>query len=262
MNEIKRMSKSRVLLYAGCPLKYKFIKILRIPMVFHPSAGIGKEVHKVCENFYKEFKFDNEHQRIEQAKIEIDILLKKLTPKDIDEKGLDYIKNFGTYVLQTIEYANNKKIKYYNPKYTELKVVNEEHNIIGYIDRVEFIYGIGWVVIDYKTGTPKNIREYMYELSLYAWLIENDPKIPIDKIVAVGIVKLKNKGKILDIKPVTDEDKMKALALTKQVRDLIADEQFEPKKGKDCYWCPSQYKSLCEKLKNGEIKHETYEGQY
>lgn len=262
MNEIKRMSKSRVLLYAGCPLKYKFIKILKIPMIMHPSAGIGKKVHKVCEDFYKDFKIDNTSQTMEYITNKVNILIGQLTPKDIDDKGKDYLKNFGTYVLQTIELANDKKIHYNNPEYTELKVINEEHSIIGYIDRVEDVPGVGWTIIDYKTGTPKPMKEYMYELSLYAWLIENDPKIPIDKIVAVGIVKLKNKGKILDTRPITNEDKLKALGLTLQVRDLIADEQFEPKKGKDCYWCPLQYKSLCEKLKNGEIKHETYEGQY
>lgn len=221
-----RMSKSKVLCYNDCPRLFRFKYILKLPESEHPSATIGKVIHKMAEDFYKTKNNDDVRKTIYD-----------LLPDSPNEKTRLYADNFHTLVMQEKE----KYGKIIKPAYMEVTV--EHDNIKGIIDRIDQLPDGSHAIIDYKTGTPKNISKYMFELALYAWLAEKCLGI---KVTKVGVAKLKNKGKILELFDITQEDMEKAVMLTKATNELIIEEDFHMKKGQTCYWCP--HKDLCYKM--------------
>lgn len=229
---MKTISKSKVLCYVDCPRLFKFKYILKLPEQVHPAAAIGKTIHSVAETFYRRVDmFAN--------KDEIGKVIKDLIPDQPCEKTKLYADNFHTLIMQGIE--EHGEIR--KPIHTE--VVVEHDGIKGIIDRIDQLPDGAYAIIDYKTGAPKNIKHYMYELSLYAWLAWKCLGI---KATKVGIAKLKNKGKILELFDVTEDDMKKAVALTHEVRAKIEAEEFDMKKGQTCYWCP--HKDLCYKMEH------------
>lgn len=239
---VMRLSKSKVLLYAECPRKFDFQYNKKMEYETHPSAIIGKDVHDICDKF-----FDKINLNAKDIEHEFRTVIADLTPVDFPEKGIEYLHNFVNNELGILALFENYKNNwdFIMPAYREVKIINKEYRINGIIDRINLLEDGTFIVIDYKTGAAKSMKHYMYELSLYAWLAEQELGI---KVTKVGVYKLKNKRKILDIADVTTEDKQRALDYTLQVRQLIADEQFDAKKGVGCYWCPPLYKALCEKM--------------
>lgn len=227
---MKTISKSKVLCYVDCPRLFKFKYILKLPEQVHPAAGIGKNIHSMAENFFKKAK-------PKSNKDECFEIIKGLLPDQPCEKTKLYATNFHTLIMQGVE--EHGEIK--KPAY--LEVVVEFEGIKGIIDRIDELPNRSYGIIDYKTGSPKNIKHYMYELSLYAWLAEKALNI---KITKVAVDKLKNKGKIHEWHDVTQDDMTKAVALTRKVEGLIKAEEFDMKKGQTCYWCP--HKDLCYKM--------------
>lgn len=243
---MKTMSKSKVLCYASCPRMFKFNYILRLPTQMHPAAIIGINIHDMAEKFFD--KVDMSRKDIKEHYQEI---VNELLP-NMCEKTKLYADNFITLELQRRQLANdNNTISFYKPTYREVKA--EHDGIKGIIDRIDQLPDGTYALIDYKTGQPKNIKHYMYELSLYAWLAEKTLYIKVSK---VGIAKLKNKGKILELFDITQTDMEQAVAITKNVKQLIKDEEFDMKKGSACYYCP--YKNICDKL---EERKERIDGE-
>jgi len=235
---MKTISKSKVLCYVDCPRLYKFKYILKLPEQEHPAAGIGKTIHTMAENFYKKANANSNREECFE-------IIKSLLPDSPCEKTKFYAKNFHTLIMQEIE--EHGEIK--KPAYVEVTV--EHEGIKGIVDKVIKFNDGTYGVADYKTGSPKNIKHYMYELSLYAWLIEKTKGI---KVTKVAVDKLKNKGKIHEWYPVTQNDMRKAVALTRKVEALIKAGEFDMKKGQTCYWCP--HKDLCYKMEQRKITDE------
>lgn len=227
---MKTISKSKVLCYVDCPRLFKFKYILKLPEQVHPAATIGKNIHSMAENFYKKANKDSNRDECFE-------IIKELLPDKPCEKTKLYATNFHTLIMQEIE--EHGEIK----KPAFLEVVVEHEGIKGIVDKVIKFNDGTYGVVDYKTGSPKNIKHYMYELSLYAWLIEKSKGI---KVTKVAVDKLRNKGKIHEWHDVTQDDMLKAVALTHQVRAKIEAEEFAMKKGQTCYWCP--HKDLCYKM--------------
>lgn len=240
-----RMSKSKVLLYSQCPRKFQFRHILKIPEPMHPAARIGIDVHDICDKFFD--KIDLNTKNAEEHFVQV---IKQMTPIDACEKMILYLTNFCNYEIKRFNEMEDKTN--YIPKFREVEFNMKEHNIKGFVDRIDKTPE-GYVLLDYKTGVPKNMREHMYELSLYAKGVEEEKGI---KIAKIGVLKLKNKNKILDLSDVSENDRTKALDLTLKVRQLVAEEEFDKNVGNHCFYqCPENYKSLCRKIDNGEIKH-------
>lgn len=241
---MENMSKSKVLTYLACPRMFKFGNILRLPQPQHPAAAIGTVIHDMAEHFFDKIDMNRKDIAIHYKEIVYGML-----PNICDKTKL-YADNFITFEInRRLEAIENNTMNTYKPAYLEVKV--DFNHIRGIIDRIDLIPGVGYVLIDYKTGQPKNIKEYMYELSLYAWLAEKVLKI---KIVKVGVVKLKNKKKHLELFDVTQEDMKKAVTITQNVKDKINAEEFPMKKGGTCYYCG--YRNVCEKLEERKERKE------
>ena len=241
---MKNMSKSKVLSYIACPRMFKFGNILRLPRVKHPAAEIGTAIHDMAEIFFDKIDMSREDIAEHYKEIVYDML-----PNMCDKTKL-YADNFITFETNRRLNAIEEDIMgTYIPAYLEVKV--DFNHVRGIIDRIDLIPGIGYALIDYKTGQPKNIKEYMYELSLYAWLAKEVLGI---KVVKVGIVKLKNKKKHLELFDVTQEDMEKAVAITQHIKDKINAEEFPMKKGSTCFWC--DYRNTCEKLEERRERKE------
>lgn len=235
---MKTISKSKVLCYVDCPRLFKFRYVLKLPEQVHPSAIIGKGIHRMAEVFYKRVEITSNAEDVKRV-------IKELMPDQPCAKMKLYADNFHTLVMQGIE--EHGEIR--KPIHREVTV--EYNGIRGIIDRIDKLPDGNYAIIDYKTGSSKNIKHYMFELSLYAWLAWKCLGV---KATKVGVAKLKNKNKILELFDITEEDMKKAVTLAKSVKTKIEEEEFDMKKGQTCYWCP--YKDLCYKMEHRDDTNE------
>ncbi|MBL7092056.1 MAG: PD-(D/E)XK nuclease family protein, partial [Candidatus Omnitrophica bacterium] len=156
--------------YLTCPLKYKYVHILRIPIMRHHSVVYGNAVHKAISNFYQaksnKRNFDSgdlinsfqsawvnegflsrahEEQRLGQGKI----TLKRFYEREKDKTAPAYVEQEFSFVL-----GNDK--------------------VLGRWDRIDRTPE-GTVIIDFKTSdivkkqkqADKRVKESL-QLSIYA----------------------------------------------------------------------------------------------
>lgn len=240
------MSKSRVLLYQNCPLHYKFRYDMEIPEPDNPYYKRGHDVHEILEHFFDE---------------PIDTSVKNL--EDYFETRIRKIAGTSYYVYQ--EFLDNfiaMEVNrcnellacgletHYPPIGREIKV--KKNKMIGYIDRVDYNPNDGFILSDYKTAVPKNIKHYVFELTMYAHMFELETNIKVRKVGVYwlkeckGVFALKNRSRY--IHEVTDDDIKKMLAIVEDTRQKIENEDFDRNPLANCYFCPSNYKKTCRSM--------------
>lgn len=234
-----------MLCYVGCPRQFKFKYIDNLPEAENPYAKRGIEVHEILYNFFKNFKYEE----ITNPKEDFLRIMKEVAGNKF-ELYKQYLQNFLDYELW--RWDNTKHKNYFAPKFLEERV--EANNMIGIIDRIDWIPDVGYVLLDYKTGGQKPLDKQMYELSLYAYLINITKRI---KIKEVGIIWLKeskkNKSLICKRQPITDEDLEKALNYTNSVRNSIKMEEFDKREGSSCFFC--SFKNACKIMDGNNVEN-------
>ena len=83
----------------------------------------------------------------------------------------DYLDNFIKFELNNFK---EQPYEWYRPFRREIKIENEGGggDLVGVIDRIDYIPQKGFRLIDYKTGrlTPQSFKSNLFELSIYAYL--------------------------------------------------------------------------------------------
>lgn len=233
-----RLSKSAVLTYKNCPYNFKLDYKLNFRKKRpKPEEGtplkIGTDVHKIFENYYKL----PEAKMVEEPYEEniLDILMSMRGTKKYEL----FMENFASFNLAQIEGHEEKGLKIlakgvpgYIPKYNEMEIYNEKINVLGYIDRVDEEEN-GLRIIDYKTGKRhKHPKNYLFELSLYAYLFEQETGI---EVYDAGIYfPYPNRLRTIIIE---EEDKKRAVEDVFQTREAIEKKIFPKKPGFLCGWC-------------------------
>jgi len=237
-----RMSKSKVLTYIDCPRRYKFSYIQEIPFV-NKYFEIGKTVHSALDKF-----FDILPDEIKEPEKVFNETIKQAAGGSY-EKYKHLYDNFVKFEMKNFE---AQPYEWYRPFRREIKMVQEGGGgtLVGVLDRVDYVPGKGFRIIDYKSG--KLLRTYfkknLFELSIYAYLFSqfynrND-------IYEVGIYGVKNNCYMGA--QITNEHIEEALRIVGEVRNMIKDENFEPN-FKSCWkygGCP--YMQVCKKMKEKE----------
>ncbi len=187
-----KYSPSSINCYYTCPRKfyYNYVKKIRgassLPMVK------GSVVHKVLELFFIKYNknlkkhilniFEKEWKKTDLSKFE---------EKDIENSYNESLLILKSFVNKFNDKINillaTKKIQgeshgFYllRPKFRELRINDEELNMVGIIDRVDSGFGEGLTITDYKTGSmyagflPDDIRRQM---SIYALLYYRKEKV-------------------------------------------------------------------------------------
>lgn len=215
MNKMIRLSKSKVLCFQQCPYKYflqnvEKVKIDKIP----EQLQKGIEVHKLFEDYNK---------------------LCQLGVHMVPDKFSEIMKKF----------AKHYEI-FGKPIYSELKIYNKQLDIVGVIDAVHLDKD-KVLVLDYKTGKKHPLKDYRFELALYAYLYEQETNHSVD---FVGIY-FADAGEFVGEK--LDRNEIdKVLEKIKDVKEQIQDceklGKWEKNETYLCNWCEMRQNGFC----NGE----------
>lgn len=227
-----RMSKSKLATYQNCPYNFKLTYVDKLNQFDdEPEEGsplkVGLEVHKIFEDYYVLPAARVVAEPYEETIADLIYALPNA------EKYELHIDNFIAFNAHNIR---EKGIDKYIPKYRELKLHDETHNFNGIIDRAEEIDG-GYSVIDYKTGKPKALTQYLEELALYKYLFEATMK---EKVVEVGIYFSKS-GKLRTTE-LNDDDVERAIDNMELARRQILNEVFpkRPSFTRLCDFCSNR----------------------
>lgn len=243
-----RMSKSKVLTFQQCPRKFKYDYIDGLsydrdePLPGTPLK-IGLDVHEIFEWYYKQ-----EEAALISRPYYISIIDILMEHPLVIPEYYKFLENFAKFNVRLIE---EKGIPGYLPVGVELKLHDENLDLNGIMD-VVYEGEDGKIIMDYKTGRPKPIGDYLLELTLYKILYEN---VTGEKVSHCGIYFPKNDSirmaKVLrpgqdppeKMPLITLEDEFMALDVLDYVNHQIEKKNFPAKPGFLCRYC--DYENMC-----------------
>lgn len=229
-----RLSKSKINTFLQCPRRFKYVYIDNYIEPTNEYMELGLIVHKIAENVANEIK-----DKDQISTTDIIAALKKHTPQTTFDltKHIESLFDF----FSTILIYNNYRIFS-----VEGEIYDEQLRLKGIVDIVlENSDTNELIIIDYKTGKEKSIKEYRKELCIYKYLVEQK----YDKHVSsAGIFFTKsNAYRVLNFVEdqskgsyVTQEDYEAIFELIDWVREQVNAEYFPPKKQYLCNYCPFQ----------------------
>ena len=257
----ENLSPTSINTYFKCPRSYFYNYIYKIktkPNIHLIKGGI---VHKVLEDFYKEFEEDTETRLmklLEMTWLNYEQRLKdlELPPEELETSKTD-IKNMlleynititrKMNSLLQIGKAENRQHAWFllRPKFREKYVKDEELHCVGYIDRIHEDYDGNITLGDYKTSSKFGIglpEDYKRQLALYSLLYKTKEK-KTPNFVAVIFLRY-GEEYILEVTP----------SLLRYARDTIVDtypktrttsiDDYPKKEGSLCRWC--DYCGICD----------------
>ena len=221
---VNRMSKSMIKCYDMCPLWCKFQYINKLTAPVSVAGEKGRDYHKKFEEFFN--SLDKPEDVLQKAEmLETDI----------------HIQNFLNFVrfLYT-ELEDKENIR---PIAKEIKIYDKEKHLVGVIDAV-FKDNDKIIVLDWKTGKydEKELPNYRFELGIYTYLWNREIENPESKFrnfpkATHWAIFFSVNGKLW-LEPINETETKKALQHVEEIKNKMGNEEFEPKIGKHCSWCP------------------------
>ncbi len=174
-SEILRLSFYQIDDYLTCPLKYKYVHILRVPIMEHHTVIYGRAMHEAVTKY---FQFRMSGKEMELADL-LGIFKQSFDPQGfLDAKHQEERFRIGQAAL--IKFFNEETKLKHQPLYIEkeFSFPFENNKISGRLDRVDKEED-GVVIIDFKTSelskqkdADKRTKDSM-QLSLYALAYKN-----------------------------------------------------------------------------------------
>ena len=251
-----KFSHSSLQTFIGCPLKYKYKYVFKIPTRGNASASMGNSIHATLEQFYI---IARERSAATQGNLFGEMNTGVVVPTlqellELYEKNWedawyknraehDRMKKIGEEMLRG--YYAKYESKWIIPRFLEKSFVLKvkEFTISGKIDRIDtFVDGVA--VVDYKTGKPKTeIKadpDAKQQLMLYQWACEEALSLPVKKLTYYY---LENQSEVSFIGGEKELDNFKEK--TKEIMETIKNSDFEPTPSP--YICAScDYRDFCE----------------
>ena len=161
--------------YLTCPLKYKYVHILRVPIMEHHTVIYGRAMHAAVTKY---FQAKIAGEKFEPADL-LNTFKENFDPQGfLDEKHQEERSRVGQEAL--VRFFNEEKRRDAKPLYIEkdFSFVFENNRIKGRFDRVDKEEG-GAVIVDFKTSqlskqkdADKRTREST-QLALYSFAYQN-----------------------------------------------------------------------------------------
>jgi len=169
-SEILELSAYRIDDYLTCPLKYKYVHILRVPIMVHHTVVYGSAMHKTVERYFK--------KKLCKEKVSVEELLGWFE-EVLSSEGFETMEHFkgrlglGKEALKKF-YAREEKLDVV-PEFIEkeFSFMIGNNRIKGRWDRIDKDKD-GAVVIDFKSSQVKDQKEankrakVNLQLTLYA----------------------------------------------------------------------------------------------
>ncbi|MDP8253989.1 MAG: ATP-dependent DNA helicase [Candidatus Kaelpia aquatica] len=169
-DELLNLSHLQVDDYFTCPLKYKYIHILRVPVIQHHSVIYGKAIHDAIQIYLRE--------KIKDRSVSLDLMLDVFKSSWISEGFLtreheDMRFEEGQELLK--RFYENEELSKSKPAYVEKEFVFliDYNRISGRFDRVDIVDN-EVSIVDYKTSkvddyskAQKKAKESL-QLGIYA----------------------------------------------------------------------------------------------
>ena len=233
-----KLSKSSVNSFLKCRREFQYQFLDKIPSEPNEYMQIGTDVHAIAELFVKNYDIEG----------------------DFYEQLLDIATSYGSkYPLNTHLYNLSKFFdEVFHDDNVTYKVFSAEeyihdtvHNFSGLADLILEDEDGDLIIVDYKTGKAKPIKNYLLELTYYKMLVEF--KYPDKHVVSAGIfftkdgsmrftnfVEEQSKGSF-----VTQEDYNTAIELLDFIRNEVTENNIYPERQFLCKYCT--YADKCEK---------------
>jgi DNA helicase-2/ATP-dependent DNA helicase PcrA len=164
--KITSLSYTQIDTFKGCPLKYKYRYILKVPTLPYQTLTFGRTIHETLHDFHR---FAQQGKNLSQKE------LIELYKSHFDETGYDSQEHKEKRFKKGIEdlkiyYQTHQKL-FGKPIHLErsFKLKIDDVIINGKIDRIDEVSD-GTEIIDYKTGKTKDQKavDKDGQLSLYA----------------------------------------------------------------------------------------------
>lgn len=139
--------------YLYCPMQCKIQFIDRIKV--EPSEALirGIGAHKALELYYDNIDVDALYNNYKSE------ITRAMFLSDEGKKWREYVMGFYSWEIirasHCIKYEKDFET-YFIPKYRELRIENKEHNLVGYIDRIDTLFTDKLALFDYKSKEPKD----------------------------------------------------------------------------------------------------------
>jgi DNA helicase-2/ATP-dependent DNA helicase PcrA len=161
--------------YLTCPLKYKYVNILRVPIMEHHTVIYGRAMHETVSRY---FQFKMAGKKIDIAEL-LGIFKENFDPQGfLDEKHQQERFRIGSDAL--IRFFKREEERDYQPLFIEkeFSFIFQDNKISGRFDRVDKEED-GVVIMDFKTSeirsqkeADQRVKESM-QLTLYAFAYQN-----------------------------------------------------------------------------------------
>lgn len=146
--EILNLSYYQIDDYLTCPLKYKYVHILRVPIMEHHTVVYGRAMHDAVTNY---FRFKMQGKSIELADL-LDIFKRSFDPQGfLDQKHQEERFRIGEEAL--IRFFKEEEKHNSHPLYIEkeFSFPLENNKIRGRFDRID-MQDDGAIIMDFKTS--------------------------------------------------------------------------------------------------------------
>ena len=230
--------------YLTCPLKYKYVNILRVPILEHHTVIYGRAMHDAVGKY---FQYQMSGKNLELAGL-LAAFRESFDPQGfLDAKHQEERLQRGEEALAKFYYAEQERRC--RPKYIEkdFSFILENNKIRGRIDRVDEEDGEA-VIMDFKTSdikTQKKADERAKEnlqLKLYALAFKNIPEFGALPLKAVKLYFLESG--IIGSAEVDEGDLEQVKEKINLVSSGIRNQQYQATPGyNDCMYCA--YREIC-----------------
>jgi DNA helicase-2/ATP-dependent DNA helicase PcrA len=232
------LSASGIETYRRCPLRFKIERDWNLPGDPAPAMEYGAVVHTVLKNYYDAVRSGTQPERawmlmrfreeLGKAKFE-DRLQRELYEK----QGIEQLTHF-------LEQAATQPPPDVLDTERTFRIELNGITVSGRVDRLDRIAGRRARIVDYKTGSPRSQEDAddSLQLSIYALAAERAWDLDPEEIVFYNLQT--NAGVVTTRNPEALDEAMEEI---RKAAEGIATENFRPKPGFHCRWCP--YRSLC-----------------
>jgi DNA helicase-2/ATP-dependent DNA helicase PcrA len=241
--EVLTLSYYQINDFLTCPLKYKYIHLLKIPVLPHHALIYGNALHAAIQAIYRQQMRDN--TLLSEAEV-LEVFKKAWVNEGFISREHEEIR-FQTGITTLRRLLKNESVTPSKPKYIEksFSFTLGMNKLVGRIDRVDILPNGQAVIIDYKSTEVLNQADAdqkakeSLQLKIYAaaWL-HTESALP--NRLELHFLDSDRKGKVT----FTGEEILATEEKIAEVATEIRKQQFPPKPSAwTCGYCP--YRTIC-----------------